>query len=150
MHIVQIDNWQDYFRDGEQFLQTANGAYNKSAKAFSPDTLYNLTCMAIEKLIMAFLMKNGDLAENHTMGDLSIALERHLGHSPDIAEKLAYLDTFQEICDLESYTVVIPTECDIIKCLSIGNEIKALLQPYLTIKEPVQPFNMPRRNQVPS
>ena len=131
MHIVQIDNWQDYLRDGEQFLKTADGAYRKKAKAFTPDTLYNLTCMAIEKLIMAFLMKNGDLAENHTMGDLLFALERHLGHIPELAEKLRYLDTFQEICDLESYTVVIPTEDDIVRFLDIGREIKELLHPHL-------------------
>lgn len=131
MNIVQIENWQDYLRDGEQFLKTANGAFRKKSKAFSPDTLYNLTCMAIEKLIMAFLMKNGDLAENHTMGDLLFALERHLGHTPDIANKLNYLDQFQEICDLDSYTIVIPTENDVIKFLSIGEEIQELLLPHL-------------------
>ncbi|MGW8194846.1 MAG: HEPN domain-containing protein, partial [Desulforhopalus sp.] len=121
-----------YLRDGEQFLKTANGAFTKRAKAFSPETLYNLTCMAIEKLIMAYLMKNGDLAENHTMGDLLLALERHLGHNADIAEKLRYLDQFQEICDLDSYSVVIPTENDVVRFLSIGDEIRKLLLPHLS------------------
>lgn len=131
MNIVQIDNWQDYLRDGEQFLKTANGAFAKRAQAFSPDTLYNLACMAIEKLVMAFLMKNGDLAENHTMGDLLFALERHLGHNADIALKLKYLDQFQEICDLETYSVVTPTDNDVIRCLTIADEIKELLLPHL-------------------
>lgn len=137
MNIVQIDNWQDYLRDGEQFLKTADGAFRKKAKTFSPDTLYNLTCMAIEKLIMAFLMKNGDLAENHTMGDLLFALERHLGHLPDLAEKLTYLDRFQEICDIETYTILIPTEQDVIRFLDIGKEIKELLVPHLVSASPV-------------
>jgi len=129
MNIVQIDNWQDYLRDGKQFLSTASGAFDKKKKAFSPDTLYNLTCMAIEKLIMAFLMKNGDLAENHTMCDLAFALQRHLGEIPDLRKKLLYLDKFQEICDLETYTVKTPSDSDVVKFLDIAREIQELLHP---------------------
>ena len=131
MKLVQIDNWRDYRRDGEQFLKTAQGAYRKKKKAFSADTLYNLTCMAIEKLIMAFLMKNGDLAENHTMADLLRALQLHLGEIPEIAEKLLYLNDFTEICDLEQFTIRIPTEADVIRFLTIGEEVRAVLYPYL-------------------
>ena len=132
MNIVQIDNWQDYFRDGEQFLKTANGAYNKHSKGFSYDTLYNVTCMGIEKLVMAFLMMNGDLAENHTMGDLLYALQRHLGDIPGTAEQLKYLDSFQEICDPFEIKIQIPTEEDVEKFLEIGKAIQTLLHPYLT------------------
>ncbi len=131
MNLVQIDNWRDYRRDGLQFLKTAQGAYNKKKTAFSPDTLYNITCMAIEKLIMAFLMKNGDLADNHTMGDLLRALQLHLGEIPDLAEKLLYLNDFQEICDLEQFTLRIATEDDVIRFLAIGEEVRAVLFPYL-------------------
>ena len=131
MNIVQIDNWHDYQRDGEQFLQTALGAYGKKKKTFSSDTLYNLTCMAIEKLIMAFLMKNGDLADNHTMGDLLSSLQRHLDLQPELVEKMLFLDTFQEICDLESYQVRIPGEDDILKILATGEEVHQQLRPYL-------------------
>lgn len=131
MNIVQIDNWRDYLRDGEQFLSTANGAYNKEKKTFSPESIYNITCMAIEKLIMAFLMKNGDLAENHTMGDLKYALSRHLGDIGVLGNDLEFLDTFQEICDLETYTIRIPSEDDIVRFLAIGKNIQNLLNPFL-------------------
>ena len=131
MNIVQIDNWRDYRRDGERFLQTAIGAHNKKKKAFSTDTLYNVTCMAIEKLIMAFLMKNGDLAENHTMADLLRALQLHLGDIPDLAEKLMYMDTFQDICSLDNFTINIPTEEDVVKMLAIGEDVQAVLHPHL-------------------
>ena len=131
MNIVQIDNWRDYRRDGEQFLKTAIEAHNKRKKAFSTDTLYNVTCMAIEKLIMAFLMKNGDLAENHTMADLLRALQLHLGDIPDLAEKLMYLDTFQEICSLDNFIINIPSEEDVVKMLAIGEDVQTILSPYL-------------------
>lgn len=131
MKFIQIDNWRDYRRDGNQFLKTAQGAYDKKKKAFSADTLYNLTCMAIEKLIMAFLMKNGDLAENHTMADLLRALQLHLGEVPELAEMLLYLNDFQEICDPNQYTIRIPTEADVIKFLAIGEAVRAALYPHL-------------------
>ena len=131
MNIIQIDNWRDYRSDGEKFLHTATEAHNQKKKAFSTDTLYNVTCMAIEKLIMAFLMKNGDLAENHTMADLLRALQLHLGDIPDLAEKLLYLDTFQEICSLDNFTIHIPSEEDVVKMLAIGEDVRAVLHPYL-------------------
>ncbi len=40
MKLIQIDNWRDYRRDGDQFLKTALGAYTKKKKAFSADTLF--------------------------------------------------------------------------------------------------------------
>ena len=130
--MVQITNWQEYRRDGEQFLHTALMARKKNKKHFTPEILYNLTGMAIEKLIMAYLMKNGDLAENHTMGDLLTALERHAGRQPELAEKLRYLDSFQEICDLEAYSVRIPTQEDTEVILAIGQKISDFLAPHLT------------------
>ena len=131
MNIIQIDNWRDYRRDGEQFLNTATQAHIKKKKGFSTDTLYNVTCMAIEKLIMAFLMKNGDLAENHTMADLLRALQLHLGNIPEMSEKLLYLDTFQDICSLDNFTIQIPTEEDVVKMLAIGEDVRAMLHPLL-------------------
>lgn len=141
MQLVQIDNWQDYQRDGEQFLTTARNAWEKKARAFSPTTLYNLICMGLEKLIMAYLMKNGDLAENHTMGDLLNALERHLGPQPGLRRQFDFLDSFQEICDLESYTLTIPKEKDVEAFLALSDAIEAMLYPLLT--SPSQEGNLP-------
>jgi HEPN domain-containing protein len=132
MNIIQIENWQEYRRDGEQFLHTALMARKKNKKPFTPAILYNLTGMAIEKLIMAYLMKNGDLADNHTMGDLLTALERHAGKQPELAEKLHYLDSFQEICDLETSSIKTPTQEDTDIILAIGREIGDFLAPHLT------------------
>ena len=130
-NIVPIDNWEEYRRDGEQFLRTASAAHQQQKKAFSPEAIYNLTCMGIEKIVMAFLMLRGDLAENHTMGDLLRAVEHHLGPDPDFAQKMQYLDSFQEICDLDNYKVLTPTTTDIELILAIGTEVRERLIPYM-------------------
>jgi hypothetical protein len=131
VHIIAIDNWQEYRRDGEQFLQTALRAHAKGSRAFSPDTLYNITAMAIEKYIMAFLMRRGDLAENHTIRDLAWALERHLELKPQLGEKLAFLDSFQDICDLHQGHVIPVSHDEVTTILSIGQEVATLLAPLL-------------------
>lgn len=128
--IIAIDDWQDYKRDGIQFLATAVGAHAKKKKAFNNETIYNLVCMAIEKFIMATLMKQGDLAENHTMIDLVNAIERHTGPL-DIREDLIYLDKFQEICDLENVYYQTPTEEEIVRIIEIGQNIEGMLLPFL-------------------
>jgi hypothetical protein len=131
MNPIPIHDWRLYLRDGEQFLQTARSAHRKNKAAFSTDTLYNLTCMAIEKLVMAFLMKRGDLAENHTMGDLARALEGHLDDAPGLYKRLAALDSFQEICDLDEYSIRTPSTDDIGWILAAGEEVRLHLLPHL-------------------
>ena len=131
MKSIQIVDWQIYRRDGTQFLNTARAAHAGQKKAFSAETLYNLTCMGIEKLIMAFLMSRGDLAENHTMYDLARALTNHIGGTDDLCHKLDYLDSFQEICDPDEINLRIPDRQDVVRILSIGDDVQKLLSPYL-------------------
>tara|TARA_Y100001933_G_C18715365_1_gene445055 strand:+ start:79 stop:498 length:420 start_codon:yes stop_codon:yes gene_type:complete len=132
MNTIQIKDWHIFLRDGEQFLKTAGAAYAKRKKGFSPEAIYNLICMGIEKLIMAFLMQRGDLAENHTMTDLQRALEKHLGSNPDIEKKLCFLDSFQEICDLDTYVTKKPTDEDLEKIVASGDDLYTYLSPFLS------------------
>jgi hypothetical protein len=132
--IIPIDNWQEYLHDGEQFLQTATKAHENKKRAFSPETLYNLTAMAIEKYIMAFLMQRGDLAENHTMTDLAAALERHVGPQPELFANLLLLDSFQDICDFElaRYVPIRPQQIPTI--IAIGHDVRLFLQPFFHLE----------------
>ena len=129
--IVHIENWKEYRSDGETFLKTAQAAHRKKKKAFSPEAIYNITCMGIEKLIMAFLMKNGDLADNHTMKDLLGSLMRHLEIEPELAGKLLLLDSFQQICGLDEYQVIAPTAQDLQEIVTTGEHVHTTLYPHL-------------------
>ena len=61
-----IDDWPRYREEGEQLLQLAERAHGRHKKAFTTTILYNLVAMAIEKLVMAALMRCGQLPDNHT------------------------------------------------------------------------------------
>jgi hypothetical protein len=125
--LIQITDWRNYYDDGEKFLRTATVGQSRRPEIFTPEILYNLITMAIEKFIMGFLMSNGDLADNHTMADLIHSLERHLELPPALARDLLHLDSFQEICDLDSYNRQTPTRVQIDEMLVIARETGAFL-----------------------
>jgi hypothetical protein len=122
--LLQIDDWRQYIKEGGQYLHTAREAAGKRGEVFTPEILYNLTAMAIEKFIMGYLMSRGDLADNHTMRDLMEALERNAGPQPELGAKLRYLDAFQEICDLETYSRKPALPEDIPEILAIGQLVR--------------------------
>lgn len=136
MMTVAITDWRKYLKDGDQYLQTALGAAERRSNVFTPEILYNIVAMAIEKLIMGFLMSRGDLAENHTMGDLLFALKRHLDLPEEIVGDLLYLDSFQEICDLDSYNRRPPTDEETIRILAIGREMQTFINASLQQCQP--------------
>lgn len=122
-----IKGWEEFLKEGQQFLGTAERAYAMKRESFTAEILYNLVAMAIEKLIMGLLMKSGNLPYNHTMHDLVEAMEESLpGRLGTLGERLKGLDAFQEICDTESYTIIPPTMGQIAEMISLAGEIRSL------------------------
>lgn len=123
-----IEDWQNFRVEGLQYLHLADKAFAKKKKAFTPEILYNLIAMAIEKLVMSALMHIGRLPYNHTMHDLAAALEEWLPAAvADMAEPLRALDKHQEICDPESYTLRPPTMNDIGQMLILAHQLEQRL-----------------------
>ncbi len=137
--LVQIEDWREYISDGGKFLHTALNAAQKRPEVFTPVILYNLTAMAIEKFCMGYLMYHGDLADNHTMTDLAEAVERHAGPQPELTKKLLFLDSFQEICDVNSYNRHPPSKEEIGKILTIGQEVKDFVSSKIELPPTKQP-----------
>ena len=122
--LVQITGWREYVREGEQYLDCAVNAAAKRRGVFTPVILYNLVGMAIEKFLMGFLMHHGALAENHTMIDILNSVERITGPQPEMLEEFRYIDSFQEICDLDAYNTREPTPEEIPRILACGVAIR--------------------------
>ena len=127
---MAIDDWQQFQKEGEQFLALAERAFIKKTKAFTTEILYNLAAMAIEKLVMSALMRIGRLPDNHTLGDLADALMRWLPEAArGLTEAICALDRFQEICDPEGATIRQPAPADIEAMLKLARRLERRLQP---------------------
>jgi hypothetical protein len=122
-----IGGWQDFLKEGNQFLATAVNGHAKRRQVFTSEILYNLVGMAIEKLIMALLMKSGNLPYNHTMHDLVDSMEDFLpGDLGTLGDELKALDGFQEICDIDSYNMTPPTMAEVARMLELATEVQTL------------------------
>ena len=89
--------WQEFMQDGDAYLKTARGG-QKRPGVFTPEILYNLLAMAIEKHIMAALIFKGTLADNHTFTDLIYSAKKLCPLDDALIEKLIALESYQEIC----------------------------------------------------
>ena len=123
-----ISGWEEFWQDGNAFLKTASAAYTGNKKAFTPEILYNLIAMAIEKFVMTALMHQGTMPYNHTMLDLVEAMEDTFpGGLADIKDGLLNLDKYQEICDLEGFSITPPDMSEIPNMLELANRLHLLV-----------------------
>ena len=122
-----IEGWEEFLHEGEAYLKTAHGAHAKEREVFTPEILYNIIAMAIEKFVMAALMKHGALPYNHTMGDLVYAMEETFpGALGDLKERILDLDQYQEICDVDAFAIRPPGIEEIEGMLVIARQLQSL------------------------
>ena len=91
------EKWLEFMNEGDAYLKTATGGA-KRPEVFSPEILYNLLAMAIEQHVMAALIFQGTLADNHTFTDLIISAARVCPLSESVVETLKDLEVYQNIC----------------------------------------------------
>jgi hypothetical protein len=126
--LTSLQGWQDYFRHGQSYLQTADRAYRREIRAFTSEILYNIIAMAIEKFVMAALMQRGKLPYNHTLADLVEAMEQVFpGKLAEIGEGLLHLDQYQEICDLDGFKISPPKMEEISTMLDLAEKLRQLV-----------------------
>lgn len=126
---IAIHGWQEFYRDGHAFLEAARGGHDRRQEVFTPDILYNLVAMAVEKFIMAALMSQGAMPYNHTMADLVHAMDRTFpGKMKNLREGLLSLDQYQQICDLDGYTIQPPEMDEIPRMIDLADEVRKLVR----------------------
>ena len=127
-----VTGWEEYFCHGKGFLNTATQAQRKSVQVFTPEILYNLIAMAIEKFIMAALMRHGELPCNHTMADLVAAMEQIFpGKMGEVGEGLLKMDQYQDICSLDGFKISPPMMEEIPAMLELAERLRQLVQEQL-------------------
>jgi hypothetical protein len=127
-----ISGWEEFFRHGEGYLNAAVGAHRKQMQAFTPEILYNLAAMAIEKFVMAALMRHGAMPYNHTMADLVEAMEETFpGKIAAIKDRLLALDKYQEICDLDGFKISPPRPEEIPAILELAGKLREVITQHI-------------------
>lgn len=95
------DEWREFMDEGDAYLKTARGGQRRPA-VFTPEILYNILGLAIEKHVMAALIAKGMLADNHTFTDLIDATKQVGEIDGTIAGQLRKFESYQNICPVFS------------------------------------------------
>jgi hypothetical protein len=109
----------EFQKEGDAYLTVVQKGVQRSA-VFNPEIRFNLLGMALEKHMMAILMNEGKLPENHTFRDLLNALKEVM----PIADRTRYLllrmDAHNSMCSLEAVTRTVPDEAEMAELIDIG------------------------------
>jgi hypothetical protein len=89
--------WTEFMAEGDAYLKTGTGGALRP-KVFSPEILYNVLAMAMEKHIMAVLIFKETLADNHTFTDLINSCKTVCPIPGSIAMRMLDLESYQNIC----------------------------------------------------
>ena len=128
MAMTPESDWQQFLDEGDRYLKTAAGGAARRPGVFTPEILYNLVAMAIEKHIMGYLMYHRQLPDNHTLRDLMDALRKLGDLDEDLYGKVVDMDRFQEICSVFQYRREIPKAEDIATFLDLGEQIRTFIK----------------------
>ena len=69
MEIQSLRDWQQHFEEGQKLLKTASGGLKRPA-VFNNELIYQLTAMAVEKLLVGLWQYHGELPADHTIDGL--------------------------------------------------------------------------------
>jgi len=128
MDNTPMQDWQIFIDEGDRYLKTAVGGSRNRPRVFTPEILYNLVAMAIEKHAMGYLMYHSQLPDNHTLRDLMDAVRALGGLDDDLYGKVVDMDRFQEICSVFQYHREVPKAEDIDSFLDLGDQIRAFVK----------------------
>jgi hypothetical protein len=96
-----------FLKEGNAYLKTVTNAH-KRPEVFSPEIVFNLLSMSIEKLMMSILMYSGCLPDNHTFFDLANAYHAVDVLEPEMKDLLLSLDSHNNLCSMDAFHQTIP------------------------------------------
>lgn len=96
--ITNEKSGEAFLREAREFHRTAVNGRASRPEIFTNEIVFNMLGMVIEKYIMAFLINNGTLADNHTFGDLADAANRVRSLPPELDALLRGLDGVHNLC----------------------------------------------------
>ncbi len=124
---MENQEWKRFVDEGDKYLKAAIGGA-KRRDVFTPELIYNIVAIAVEKHLMGYLLYHRRMPENHTLRDLIRAVKEIAPITDDLEQKINCMDSFQEICCLSTYNRRIPNETDVVLFFELGRDIQDFVE----------------------
>ena len=122
MHHISDLDWEDHIRTGRKYLETAVNGLARPA-VFNNTLIFQLTAMAVEKLLVGVFQYNGKMPCGHTLDGLVDELSLFCPLDKDLAEKIKELGRFDDMCPLVPVNRIIPDAVQIKAILAVGDQV---------------------------
>jgi len=115
-------DWQEQIDTGRRYLNTAvNGQARRSV--FNNALVYQLTAMAIEKMLVGVYQYHRKMPEDHTLDGLVDGLDAICPLSRNLAESIKGIGRFDDMCPLIPVKRSIPDDVEIKAMLAVGQQV---------------------------
>jgi hypothetical protein len=114
-------------KEADQYLKTAVGGLKRES-VFTPEILYNILGMAIEKYCMALFYYKESMPDNHTFYDLVAAMSLVASPPEDLKKELTDLQGYQEICSLSAYVRKVPDQTVVLNMIETTRKLEAFVK----------------------
>ena len=120
-------DWQEHISAGRKYLKTAgNGLARPSV--FNNELIYQLTAMAVEKLLVGVFQYHRKMPADHTLDGLVDELALFCPLGEDLAESIKDLGRFDDMCPLVPVNRSIPNDLEIKTILAIGRKVASFAE----------------------
>lgn len=118
------ESWEEFWSEGIKYARLCD----VKVKHFTNEIRYNIAGMAVEKLVMGFLMHRHLMPDGHTLRDLMDALENELPSPGDLYPRIRQMDDFQQICAFDTYTRTVPNDREMTGIVACVHELNSHLK----------------------
>jgi hypothetical protein len=97
---VKNSSWVDFYNQGIQYMRATEKSVSRK-EIFTPVIIYNMSSIAIEKLIMGACMFDGTLPFCHTLSGMAEFSKNILALDEQLIYDMNIMDKMQMICSAD-------------------------------------------------
>jgi hypothetical protein len=115
-------DWQDLIDTGCQYLKTARNGLQRPS-VFNNELIYQLTAMAVEKLLVGVYQYHQKMPFDHTLEGLVDDLASICFLDKELGESIKGLGRFDNMCPLVPVQRSMPSDMQIRAMLAVGGQV---------------------------
>lgn len=96
-------SWNEFYSQGILYMRTAEKSVRRT-EIFTPVIIYNVTAIAIEKLLMGACLSGGQMPFCHTLSGMADYAKNIIGLDEQLVNDMNVMDGMQMICLEESFS----------------------------------------------
>lgn len=132
---TELSGCRDFLKEGDDYLRVVHTSGHRP-ELFTPEIVFNVLSMSLEKLIMALVTHSGCLPENHTFRELSEACHAVEPLDERDRELLISLDDHNNLCSLEVFQQILPNKERMSAFIALAERFQALAHQRLGVPMP--------------